>query len=70
MIRWLRRLFPCAHRATYRESRGGVLHLVCPRCDHAVPAVTWTKAEKAKRQRLQQRLQKPAAVVDIRKRSA
>lgn len=32
--------------------------------------LTWTRAERAKRQRLQRRLSKPAAVVDIRKRRA
>lgn len=64
MIRWF-----CRHRHTTRERRADVLHLVCDRCGYAVPAVTWTRAEKQKAQRLQRRLHaKAAPVVDIRKR--
>ena len=70
MIRWLlTRLGLCAHRHTIRQRREGVLHLICETCGYSVPAVKWSRAEKAKRQRLQRRLQKPAAV-DIRKRRA
>ncbi len=36
----------CAHDAMYRERRKrhgvDVLHLVCPRCGHAVPVITRT----------------------------
>lgn len=69
MIRWLlARLGRCPHRHAYREIRSGVLMLVCDTCGHAVPAVTWTKAEKAKRVRLQRRLQKTSTVVEMLKR--
>ena len=57
MIELLRRFIwaitPCRHidpngdSLMYREKRGGVLHLICPRCDRAVPALRRTADERA-----------------------
>jgi len=68
----------CPHESRYREQRDGVLHFVCDRCGHGVPAIERTKAERKKMSRAfvtpvaskAQRVAGPVVQIATRKRRA
>jgi hypothetical protein len=68
----------CPHESRYREQRDGVLHFVCDRCGHGVPAIERTKAERKKMSRTfapptptkAQRQDGPVVQITTRKRRA